>query len=340
MKEVEISQIDTRFEGCRLRDKNQEKVILSSILEQGIREPLQCVVKPGAQLILLDGFKRLRCAVKLRIKVVPVVSLGSDEAGGILQLIRLGNAPGLSILEQAALVDELKGAYGMSSGEIARHLERSPAWVSVRLGIMGDMSAVVKEAVFSGRFPVRSYMYTLRQFTRVKGVKKSEVDTFVSSVSGKGLSIRALELLAHGFFKGGQNLREQIRQGNLDWTLHQLKQEAMSNSDSLSEWEAKTLRDLDLAQSCIGRIPYELKDSRLKSPSFFATADLLAGNILGKMNFFLKALEEFYDQGREKKSSENPLWGGQEEERDCPASRSGAQDSTENTGGELLRESA
>ena len=303
MKEVEISQIDTRFEGYRLKDKNQEKVILSSILEQGIREPLQCVMKPEEQLILLDGFKRLRSAVKLKIKIVPVTSLGSDEAGAILQLIRLSNVQGLSILEQAVLVDELKGTYGMSTMEIAHHLERSPAWVSVRLGIISEMSPVVKKAIFSGRFPVRSHMYTLRQFTRVKGIKKSEIDAFVNSVSGKGLSIRAIETLAHGFFKGGQNLKEQIMQGNLDWTLNQLRQDAMNNTNSLSECETKTLKDLELAQRCIGRIPYEIKDLRLNSPSFFATAYLVVENILGKMNYFIKVLEEFYDQRREKKSS-------------------------------------
>ena len=303
MKEVEINQIDTRFEGYRLRDKNQEKVILSSILEQGIREPLQCVMKPEEQLILLDGFKRLRSASKLGIKVVPVVSLGNDEAGAILQLIRLSNVQGLSILEQAVLVDELKGTYGMSVMEIARHLERSPAWVSVRLGIIGEMSSVVKKAIFSGRFPVRSYMYTLRQFTRVKGIKKSEIDAFVNSVSGKGLSIRAIETLSHGFFKGGQSLKEQILQGNLNWTLNQLRQDAGSDTNSFNEHETKTLRDLELAQRCIGRIPYEIKDLRLNSPSFFATAYLVAGNILGKMNYFIKVLEEFYDQRREKESS-------------------------------------
>lgn len=303
MKEIEISQIDTRFEGYRLKDKSQEKFLLSSILEQGIREPLQCVVKPGEQLILLDGFKRLRSASKLGIKVVPVVSLGSDEAGAILQLIRLSNVRGLSILEQAMLVDELKNTYGMGIREIARHLEHSPAWVSVRLGIIGEMSSVVKEAIFSGRFPVRSYMYTLRQFTRVNTVKKSDIDAFVNSVSGKGLSIRAIETLAHGFFKGGQKLREQILEGNLEWTLNQLRQDVMNNTDSFSECESKTLRDLELAQGCIMRIPYKLEDSRLKTQSFFATAHLLVESILKKISFFKEALEEFRDRGREKESS-------------------------------------
>ncbi len=269
MKEVEISQIDTRFEGFRLKDKNQEKALLSSILEQGIRDPLRCVVKPENQVILLDGFKRLRCSKKLGIKMAPIVSLGTDEATGILQLMRLSNMRGLSILEQAALVDELKETYRIGIGEIAGQLERSPAWVSVRLGLIGEMSPVVKKAVFSGHFPVRSYIYTLRPFTRVNltRVKKSDIDAFVSSVSGKGLSTRAIETLAQGFFNGGQHLKEQILKGNLDWTLKQLSQDKKSNMD-YSEQESKTLRDLEILQGCIGRIPYKLKDPGLKSHHF------------------------------------------------------------------------
>jgi len=41
IKEVEPEWIDTRFEGLRLKDKNREKALLSSILEQGIEEPLR-----------------------------------------------------------------------------------------------------------------------------------------------------------------------------------------------------------------------------------------------------------------------------------------------------------
>jgi len=301
MKEIEISQIDTRFEEFRLKDKNQEKALLSSILEQGIREPLRCVVKPEDQVILLDGFKRLRCSKKLGIKMAPIVSLGTDEATGILQLIRLSNMRSMNILEQAALVDELKETYGLSAMDIARHLERSPAWVRVRLGIIDRMSPVVKEAVFSGRFPVRSYMYTLRKVTRV--TRKSDVDAFVNAVSGKGLSTRAIETLAHGFFNGGPHLKDQILQGNLDWTLKHLRPDPASDTNSCNEQESRALKDLEIMQRCIGRVPYEIRDSRLKSSSFFKTAYLLSGNILDKIDFFVKVLIEFYDKRRQKKSS-------------------------------------
>jgi hypothetical protein len=51
---------------------------------------------------VLNGFKRYRCARKLRLATVPYSSLGPDEAVGILSLLRTSNNRALSILEQAA----------------------------------------------------------------------------------------------------------------------------------------------------------------------------------------------------------------------------------------------
>lgn len=310
MNEVEIKRIDTRFENCRLKDSRREKDLLTSIIEQGIREPLQCVIQPEKPLILLDGFKRLRCSVKLGQFSVPVVSLGCDEAAAILQLIRLSNEKSLNILEQAALVDTLKDTHSMSIVEIARHLERSPAWVSVRAGILHEMTPLVKDAVFSGRFPVRSYMYNLRQFTRVNKIKNTEIDTFVTSVSGKGLSTRDIETLAYGYFRGGQQVKEQVQQGNLDWTLKQMRRSDIVSSaenDSLTDFEQRTIKDLELVQKYMGRVTYELCDGRLQSPSFFTTAYLLAEGILDKTDFFIKTIQEFYDQRKQKSRDFCPL---------------------------------
>jgi hypothetical protein len=293
IKEVEPGRIDTRFKGLRLKDKNREKVLLSSILEHGIEEPLQCA---GEGLVLLDGFKRLRAAKKLGVKLVPVALLGENEPAGILRFIKLSNVKGLDILEQAALVDELNRSYGMSPMEISRHVERSPAWVSVRLGVIGRMSAEVRKAIFSGRFPVRSYMYTLRPFTRVK---KKETEKFVKAVSGKGLSTRAIETLAVGYFKGSAELKEQILEGNVDWTLRQMKRDA---GESLNEFELRALKDLKLTEGCIGRIPYKIADRRLKTGAFLEAAKPVILTILKRLTFFRETLEEFngYTGGEEK----------------------------------------
>jgi hypothetical protein len=161
MNEAEIDQISRKYESFRLRDKSRERYLLQSILEYGIREPLQCVAEGRQRYVLLDGFKRLRCSHKLKLSLVPVAALGTDEVSGILQLVRSSVEKSLNTLEQARFIDELHARYGLTVTDIASSLERSKAWVSVRLGIIDEMSEVVRDAVFSGGFPLRSYMYTV-----------------------------------------------------------------------------------------------------------------------------------------------------------------------------------
>ena len=283
--EAEVRSICRKYESFRLRDAARERYLLASILQSGVREPLQCVQTEGSEYryILLDGFKRLRCCRTLNIEVVPVLSLGSDEVGSILRLVRLSNDRSLSSLEQARFVDELHGSYGLSVAEIAEKVERSKAWVSVRLGIAERMSTVVRDAVFSGRFPLRCYLYTLQPFTRVNGVGPGKVDRFVESVAGKGLSTREIDKLAYGYFRGGDRLREQIESGKLRWTLRQMKEleppEAAGEGMSEAEWNV--VRDLELAQKYMLRILSGLGREDLGSKVFHAHALLLIEGLLG-----------------------------------------------------------
>lgn len=297
VQEIETQRIDRRWESLRLPNERQERELLGSISSGGIREPLQGV-QSGETLLLLDGFKRLRCSQKLGIQRVPVVSLGADEASGMLALLRQSNAHALSTLEQAALVDELKARYQLSVTEIARHLERSVAWVSVRLGILSQMSESVRQAIFSGKFPARSYLYTLNSFTRVKKIPQSEITEFVQAVSDKDLSLRQIDLLAHGYFRGGAELKAQIQQGQIGWTLEQLKKSQVRESPQLGQREARVLLDLELAQKYLYRLLAGLQKPGLTGNEFYAQADLIVEGILSVLPRFQKSLEGWHDQRR------------------------------------------
>ena len=155
---VEISSLDLRYEECRLKSSKTEKELLTSILERGIRDPLQGVDVKGKR-ILLDGFKRYRCAKRLHLGMVPYTSLGNDEVCGIIDLIRISNVKGLGILEQARLIMELKQVHHMGNSEIAVLLEKSRSWVSMRSGIVGDMTPYVRQQLFNGRFPAYAGSY-------------------------------------------------------------------------------------------------------------------------------------------------------------------------------------
>jgi ParB/RepB/Spo0J family partition protein len=296
MNSVEIEQIDKRFESFRLQDKDREGALLRSIVEQGIRDPLGCVVTNENAFILLDGFKRYRSAVRLKLNRVPYVRVAEDEVSGILQLIRQSNNKSLHLLEQAQLVDELKRTHGLSVSGIAEQLERSPAWVSVRLGLLSEMSEPVKREIFAGRFPVRSYMYKLRELTRVNKSSTAEVNEFVRSVAGKRLSSRNIDRLAYGYFRGGSRFKEQIRKGNIAWTLDQLKGCSTSESaevSGLSQLEQRVICDLEIMQKYMGKVLHGIKDPSLKNSSFFMQAHLLVEGILGRIDVFIKTLRRF-----------------------------------------------
>ncbi len=297
MASIEISSIDLRYECCRVKSNYAEKLLIDSILTHGIREPLQGVDAEDGSSILLNGFKRFRCARKLGIKIIPWHSLGNDASVGILELLRVSNAKSLTILEQARLIDELQSVQGMSGSDIALLLERSRAWVTVRTGIVKEMSSCVMDKIFSGQFPAYAYMYTLRQFMRIKGVSKKDVDEFVCSIAGRGLSLRDIDILANGYFKGSDEIRGQIQNGNISWGLEQLKSVSTVVTDC-TQPEQNMLKDLEVAQKYMQRVACKSSDNRFKTPSFSAQASLLSGGILRHLHVFEKAVKDIYDRFR------------------------------------------
>ena len=292
---VELAQLDLRYEGCRLKSPAAEDRLLAGIAQGGIQEPLQGV-EVGGVPILLNGFKRLRCAQKLHLATVPFVALATNETAGIVCLLRAANEHALSLLEQARFLDELKGVGGLSVAEIAHQVGRSPAWVSLRLGVLAELSPRVRSALFDGTFPVYSYLYTLRPFRRLKGA--AAVEEFVAALRGKKLSARQIEQLAHGFFRGPESLREQIRQGHL--TLPMQKFEALpEDTEGCSEFDRVVVADLEQTRKLLVRLMTKSADpTRLSSRPFRAQAHLLCAGLLARLPAFTKTIQRLHDQCR------------------------------------------
>lgn len=303
-QQVEISSLDLRYQGYRMQNRHAEKRLLLSVLENGIREPLQGVDTKGVR-ILLNGFKRYRCAQELGIDMVPYASLSDDEALGILELLRIANAKSLTILEQAKLIDELQTVHGLCNADIAGVLEKSKAWVSLRAGMIRQMPPYIIEKILGGDFPAYSYLYTLRKFMRMNAISKNDVEAFVRSVAGKGLSTRDIERLAHGYFMGSADLRQQISSGKVSWALDQLKQSSPITADC-SSLEQSMLGDLQIVQKYMCRVISKSQDDSYRGNSFYAQANLLMGGILRNMAPFSKAVEDFYDRSRQAQSDLPP----------------------------------
>lgn len=293
-REVELSTLDLRYESYRMKQPGLEARLLASIAQRGIEEPLEGVEAHGASL-LLNGFKRYRCARKLGIGLAPYKSLGEDEGTAILSLLRISNDRTLGILEQAGFIDDLKNLHKMSVADISEKLSRSKSWVSMRAGLIGEMSAKVREKLFAGAFPVYSYMYTVRQFMRMNGVQAGEAEAFVEAVSGKNLSVREIEQLAHGYFRGPESFREEIRKGNIALPLERLRR-AREEADGCNSLERTLLTDLEITQKYMQRVMGKSCDPRLSTSAFKVQAHLLTAGLLSREQAFYEAMKGLHDR--------------------------------------------
>lgn len=330
---VERSSLDLRYEGYRLRNDAAEARLLASIAERGIQEPLAGVDTPQGRL-LLDGFRRNRCARKLGIECVPYVSWGEDETQGIGSLLNARRQRTLGILEQARFVAELLSTHAMTIADVAELLSRSKAWVSTRRNLLTRMSPAIQEILFRGAFPVYSYMLTLRPFMRMNGVDPNDIERFVKAVGGARLSVREIELLAHGYFRGTPSLRQAIDQGHWKWTLDQM-QAVGGDPAGLSEFERGLLRDLERLLQAMQSVITRCDSPRLQARDFHAQANLLLASLLGRRESFFNKMEEFHDRtgrtqcdlsvtsSRDVAAGDQPPPADQPECRaeDCPAAR-------------------
>ncbi len=313
-QEIELAELDVRYENYRMKNPALEKRLLASMAQRGIEQALEGATS-GEVKILLNGFKRRRCALRLGLDHVPYLSLGDDEAGAIVHLLRVSNESALSLLEQARFIEQLHRLEKMSVADIAEQLSRSKSWVSMRLGLLEEMSPRVQEEIFAGRFPMYAYMYTLRPFMRLNPTGKQEVEEFVLAVSGQNMSVREIEQLAYGYFRGPQSMREMIQNGHASEVLTWMQQ-VPQDAEGCSERERILLRDLELVQKYMLRVMGKSLDSKLKSPPFYAQAHLLTAGILSRQRAFFDSVRQLHDRSGQAQSGVPALPGWNEPARD------------------------
>jgi len=131
-------------------------------------------------------------------------------------------------------------------------------------------------------------LVTLRPFMRMNG-RAPEVEQFVSAVSGQGLSVRDIELLARGFFRGPESFRQEILQGNVALPLARMR-EVPAGPAGCDEFEGTMLRDLAVTQKYMLRVMGKSEDARLASGPFHAQSQLLTAGILSRGPGFLDSV--------------------------------------------------
>jgi len=124
--ELELHQLDRRYEQLRTSSQQREGRILASLDNNGQQLPV-VVVHGGdeGRYVLVDGYKRVRALKKLRRDTVRATcwALSEDEALLLGRLMQ--TAEGDSALEQGWLLRELRERFGLTIEELAKRFDRS-----------------------------------------------------------------------------------------------------------------------------------------------------------------------------------------------------------------------
>jgi hypothetical protein len=121
------------------------------------------------------------------------------------RLMRTGRAE--SPLEQGWLLGELKDRFGMPLEALARRFDRTPSWVSRRLGLVLDLPDQVQDEVRKGRIAPHTAMKVLLPLARAN---RSQALQFLAVLLRATFSTREAALLQAGWLQGDDQVRDRI----------------------------------------------------------------------------------------------------------------------------------
>jgi ParB/RepB/Spo0J family partition protein len=206
--ELELHQLDRRYEALRTRSARRERRLLSSLSEVGQQTPI-IVVRDGTHWVVVDGYKRVRAVHRLGQDVVLAAEWALSEPDALLleRALRGGNAD--SAIEQGWLLRELMQRFGLGLDELARRFDRSPSWVSRRLGLVTDLPAAVQEQVRGGAIGAHAAMKYLVPLARANA---SDCEALGQGLGALRPTSRQVAELYAAYTAGNAAVRERVVQ--------------------------------------------------------------------------------------------------------------------------------
>lgn len=219
--ELELHQLELRYVSLRKRHPAQERALLASLAEIGQQLPIIVIEEasppavtpqpaqgeaPAPRFVVIDGYKRVRALKRLAHDTVRGTRWEIPEVDALLLERRLRCASE-DALDQAWLLAELQGRFGLSLDELARRFDHSKSWVSRRLGLIQALPAQVHDQVRSGALSAHAAMKYLLPLARANAAAASSLIEVIAACKPTS---RQVGMLCSGWRSGTQRTRELI----------------------------------------------------------------------------------------------------------------------------------
>lgn len=203
MVDLELHQLDLRYESLRKRDLKKERGLVASMSEVGQLLPI-VLVKVGETRVVVDGYKRVRALRRLSRDVVRATVWEMEEAEALLleRLMRSAEVEGP--LEQGWLLREMQDRFSLSQSELARRFDKSISWVSRRLALLSELPEAIQALVRAGTLGAHAAMKHLVPLARANGPDSAKL---AAVMAAQRLSTREVGAVCAGYTSGSEATR-------------------------------------------------------------------------------------------------------------------------------------
>jgi ParB/RepB/Spo0J family partition protein len=205
--ELDLHQLELRYEGLRRRSARKERAVLASLSEIGQQAPVVVLEVEEQRVVLLDGYKRVRALKRLGRDTVQATRWELPEPEALLLERLMRTAQAESPLEQGWLLKELYERFGLSAGELAQRFDKSTSWVSRRLALVSELPESIQEQVRQGQLVAHAAMKHLVPLARAN---RHEAERLAKALGARHLSSREVGTLCTAWRGGSQATRELI----------------------------------------------------------------------------------------------------------------------------------
>lgn len=203
--ELELHQLELRYERIRKRAPVAERQLVGSMAEIGQQLPV-IVVDETDRFILIDGYKRVRALKRLARDTVRACGWQMPEVEALL-LERRMRCASEDAFDQAWLLAELRHRFGVSLEELARRFERDKSWVSRRLALIQVLPSTIQDSVRAGTLAAHAAMKYLVPLARANAAAATQLATAITTLKPTSREVGALYA---GWQSGTARTRELI----------------------------------------------------------------------------------------------------------------------------------
>ena len=258
--ELELHQLELRYERLRRRDPRRERQLCASLAESGQLLPIVVLSADVAgRYIVVDGYKRVRALRKLHrdTALVTIWTLAEPDALLLERLMRTGEREGP--LEQGWLLGELRDRFGLSLEELARRFDRSASWVSRRLALVADLPAEIHEHVRAGAIAAHAAMKHLVPLARAN---EEACVQLAGHLAKRHATTRQIGELYAGYVSGNKKVQARILED--PWLFLRAREEAR-RPDPPKSPAAQTRDDLEMLAAIARRARRRLTHGLVRS---------------------------------------------------------------------------